>query len=291
LSNYASFSVSADRRSIAVARWDLRIGISVLEGASAEPYDIVPAGPFVGEDLAWAGDTLLYAVLSPADNRPAIRALRRGESAAEELIDNAYSPAATPDGQTIVFSRVENGRRGIWRVDRDGRGAVEVGVSAASRVNVTRDGKQAVFLSLERGAQAVWTAPLDGGTPVQVTNVFAFQPVPSPDGGSVAFVSLDEQKRPVIAICGLPNCPSKRTLPIPRRPAALQWTPSGRGLAYATLSNIWIQPLDNGPPYQLTHFPEDDRQIEDFEWSPDGKRLAFSRSRRTWDIVLFRGAR
>ena len=41
----------------------------------------------------------------------------------------------------------------------------------------------------------------------------------------------------------------------------------------------------------MTHFPEDEYRIEDFEWSPDGKRLAFSRSLNTWDIVLFRAER
>lgn len=41
-------------------------------------------------------------------------------------------------------------------------------------------------------------------------------------------------------------------------------------------------------PLQLMHFPEDEYRIEDFEWSPDGKRLAFSRSLNIWDIVLFR---
>jgi Tol biopolymer transport system component len=50
-----------------------------------------------------------------------------------------------------------------------------------------------------------------------------------------------------------------------------------------------VQALDGGAPSQLTHFPEDGRPIEDFEWSADGKRLAFSRSRTNWDIVLFRG--
>ena len=34
LGNYASFSLSADRQSVAVARWDHRVGISMLEGAS-----------------------------------------------------------------------------------------------------------------------------------------------------------------------------------------------------------------------------------------------------------------
>ena len=54
-------------------------------------------------------------------------------------------------------------------------------------------------------------------------------------------------------------------------------------------SNVWVQPLDASAASQLTRFPEDERRIEDVEWSPDGKRLAFSRSRTTWDIVLFRG--
>ena len=74
-----------------------------------------------------------------------------------------------------------------------------------------------------------------------------------------------------------------------RSPTALQWTPDGRAVAYATPSDIWVQPRDGGAPYQLTKFPEDDLRIEDFEWSRDGRRLAFSRSKTTWDIVLFRG--
>jgi Tol biopolymer transport system component len=289
LSNYASFSVSADRQSIAVARWDYRVGISVLEGASSQPTDMVGATPFVGVDLSWAGDRPLYALLSPADNRPAVWALRRGQSNPEELIGNAFSPAATPNGQTIVFSRVENGRRGIWRADADARGAVEVGTSASSRVSLTPDGKLVIFLSSESGVQSPWMMSLDGGKPTQLANVYAFQPVPSPDGKSVAFVSIGEKGQSVISICAISDCSSRRNLPVTRTPLALQWTPDGRGVAYSILSNIWVQTLDGGAPYQLTHFLEDNHRIEDFEWSPDGKRLAFSRSRTTWDIVLFRG--
>ena len=158
-------------------------------------------------------------------------------------------------------------------------------------MNVTPDGRHALYLSLESGKQAVWTVPLAGGKPARVNNVYSYLPVASPDGQSIAFVSLDEQKRSVIAVCSLSNCSSTRTLPVPRRPAALRWTPDGRGLAYATLSNIWVQPLDGRPPSQLTRFREDDHRSEEFERSDDGKRLAFTRSRTTWDIVLFRGAK
>jgi Tol biopolymer transport system component len=104
-------------------------------------------------------------------------------------------------------------------------------------------------------------------------------------------VSLNDQKQSVLSVCALPNCPTRRDLPVARRPAALQWTPDGQGLAYAIQSNIWVQRLAGGPPSQLTRFPEDDRRIDDFEWSADGKRLAFSRSRTIWDIVLFRAVR
>jgi eukaryotic-like serine/threonine-protein kinase len=289
LSNYASIAVSADRRSMAVSRWDYQVAISLLEGGSGEVSDIVAPNPFVGVDLSWAGDRLLYAVLSPVDNRPAVQALRPGAANAEELVGNAYSPSATADGRTILFNRVDNGRRGIWRADAAGRGAVEVGTTASGRVALTPDGTQAIFLSNDSGVQSAWIMPIDGGKPRQLANVYAYLPVPSPDGRSLAFVSLDDQKRPVLLVCELPECASRRTFKVPRSPAALQWMPDGRGLAYAVLSNIWVQNLDGGAASPLTTFPEDERRIEDFEWSPDGKRLAFSRSKTTWDIVLFRG--
>jgi Tol biopolymer transport system component len=68
--------------------------------------------------------------------------------------------------------------------------------------------------------------------------------------------------------------------------------PDNRALAYVdprTQSDIWVQPLDGGPPRQLTHFPADGQEIWDFDWSADGKRLAVARARMASDIVLFRG--
>jgi Tol biopolymer transport system component len=289
LSNYASFGLSGDRQSLAVARWDYKVAISALEGTSGEPIDLVQPGPAVGIDFSWSGSRLLFALLSPVDNVPAIWSLRQGESSPQELIANAYSPAASADGQTIVFARVEGGRRGIWRADGEGRGAVEIGSSVANRVSLTPDGRNAIYLSNDGGVQAAWRQPLAGGKPTRLTNVYTFQPVVSPDGKSVAFVSIGEQKQQLIAICPLSDCSSRRQLPLASRPDAMQWMPDGRGVAYSIRSNIWVQKLDGTPPAQLTRFPEDEQRIEDFKWSADGKRLAFSRSKTTWDIVLFRG--
>jgi Tol biopolymer transport system component len=67
-----------------------------------------------------------------------------------------------------------------------------------------------------------------------------------------------------------------------------RWTPDGRGIAdiLSPGSNIWIVPLDGAAPHQLTHFTE--RDIQDFAWSHDGKRLTVARTTTTNDIVLFR---
>ena len=290
LNNYASFSISADRRSIAASRWDYQVEISVLDGSSTEPAHVVAPNPFVGVDLAWQGDRLLYARLSPADNRPVLWALGRGASAPQELIGNASSPAATANGQTLVFARVENARQGIWRADQDGRNAAQIGNAASGRVGLTPDGK-VIYITNEGGLQSAWVMPLEGGgKPTQFAKVFAYYPAVSPDGRSVAFVSVTEDKKQaVISVCAWPDCSSLRSFPAIRSPSALQWAPDGKSVAYAMLSNIWVQPLDGRAPQPVTHFADDDRRIEDFEWSPDGKRLAFSRSRTTWDIVLFRG--
>ena len=64
------------------------------------------------------------------------------------------------------------------------------------------------------------------------------------------------------------------------QPAGIRWTADGRALTYVDnldgISNICDQPLDGGPPVQLTKF----------DWSRDGKQLAFSRGARAYDVVL-----
>jgi Tol biopolymer transport system component len=188
----------------------------------------------------------------------------------------------------MIFVREENGRRNMWRADADGRNGAVIGPTASTRVTLTADSKNVIYISSESGTQSMWIRPIAGGPPRQVANVFAYYPAASPDGKSVAFVSVNEKNQAVISVCSLPECSSRQTFATERGPTALQWTADGRGIAYSTPGNIWVQPRDGGAQYQLTRFAEGDRRIEDFEWSRDGRRLAISRSKTTWDIVLFR---
>ena len=67
--------------------------------------------------------------------------------------------------------------------------------------------------------------------------------------------------------------------------------PDSRALLYvdeATLSDLWVQPLDGSAPYKFTQFPADGRRIWDFDWSADGKRIAVARAAVSTNIVQLR---
>jgi hypothetical protein len=51
------------------------------------------------------------------------------------------------------------------------------------------------------------------------------------------------------------------------------------------VDNLWVQAFDGGPSKQFTHYTEEG--IEDFHWSPDGKKLGIVRHRASQDAVLF----
>ena len=66
------------------------------------------------------------------------------------------------------------------------------------------------------------------------------------------------------------------------------WSQDGKAILFSVVSNnvsnIWSQPLDGGPPKQVTNFK--DSLITGFAWSNDGKQLACMRGVLLRDAVL-----
>jgi Tol biopolymer transport system component len=118
----------------------------------------------------------------------------------------------------------------------------------------------------------------------------------SPDGKLVAYNYFDVQaQRRRTAVISLDGGPAVATVDLPQDTtwngkSLFQWTPDGKALTYPDtkdgIDNLWNQPLDGGPPKQVTHFTSD--RIFSFSWSRDGKQLAVSRGTRTSDVVLIR---
>ena len=74
----------------------------------------------------------------------------------------------------------------------------------------------------------------------------------------------------------------------------MAWAPDGRAITYVRVTggaaNLWRQPIDGGPPTQVTHYTGGDL-IAAHAWSPDGKLLAMVRAVTARDVVVIRDVR
>jgi len=203
-------------------------------------------------------------------------------------------PVVSPDGRYIVFLSNRNGQEHLWRIDIDGRHPLELSHGKDGQASFTVDGQAIIFRSLNTSGANLFRVGIEGGEPQSLTDKISFDPNVSPDGKMIA--------------CGFRPEPAAKTklalIPIaggePRfisdQPACfgrLRWTPDGAAIAYAArqagVGNIWIQPLDGSPSRQLTHW--NPAPIFSFDWSRDGKWLAYANGALTSDVVLITDTR
>jgi Tol biopolymer transport system component len=224
---------------------------------------------------------------------------------------NEIEPAASPDGRYIVFVSDRTGIMRLYRINRDGSGLSSLSPEPTSRYQhhdprFTPDSKWVIYRHRDNGS-TLRMVPIDGGPGVQIKGERpatggvieqAFGASASPDGRSLAFLYFifDTKVQPSrvdIAVATLDGRIVKR---FPSHETyrggisddeRVQWSRDGSALYYrraqAGLRNVWKQPLAGGPPVQVTHFEE---PVDYFDWSPDGKRLAVSRSSSLSDVVL-----
>jgi Tol biopolymer transport system component len=296
---YVGVSLTADRNSLVVARSESSFNILISDATATEWSQPMPTKSTKGPGLAgvrWIGADLVFT--SIASQGMALSRWRASIQKEEVLAQGGGRPSVTRDGSTIVFFDYDSAE--LLNMEAPGQKRVPIpGAGLATLAQVTPDGRHYVTIGLVAGAPAVVLASLDGVTSRVITpdRVRAGTSLldrrraeVSPDGKWIAYSSFDEGGQPVIAVCDLASCSSRRTL---SAPAAQwwRWTPDSKALAYVdrkTQSDLWAQPLDGGAPHQLTHFAPDGRQIWDFDWSADG-RLAMARGLASSDIVLFRG--
>jgi Tol biopolymer transport system component len=149
-------------------------------------------------------------------------------------------------------------------------------------------------MSLRSGTWTIWKVGIDGGAPEQLTNRSAEFPLISPDGKRISYFYTEEQanNQPKLAINGFAGVgQTLKPIELPRSvtPIAFAWMPDGKSIAYLDNSsgilNVWSQPLDGGPPKQLTNYKSE--FVTSFAISRDGK-IATYRWSATRDIVLIR---
>lgn len=297
LSGYDGMSLTANSGTIAAVQVDRLVNIWVAPGGDASRAKQITtgAGREDGErGLAWTTDgRIVYR--SIGGGTPNIWIVATDGAGNKQLsVDapNNSDAAVSPDGHYVVWVSDRAGLFNIWRMDIDGSNYKQITTGPGEWFpQISPDGRWLIYRVWSAGvSNSLWKRPIDGGAAVRLTDEIGWLPSISPDGKLIACNYLNEVSRKwQIAIIPFDGGqPSFLGYLDPSSARPIRWTPDGRAVAYAVtrsgISNLWSQPLDGGPPKQLTDFR--DGLIFDFAWSRDGKQLALSRGVVNSDVVL-----
>ncbi len=201
-----------------------------------------------------------------------------------------YHPAGSADGRFIFFSSDRTGTFNIWRMNAEDGGAPVQLTNGGGDFYPTSapDNNWLVYERQSNGVPTLWRIATSGGTPVQLTAQYASVPAVSPDSSYIAcryFIGANVQG---IAIMPLAGGAPVKLLPIPiLNWQRVRWLPKQSALTYIDVRNgnynLWSQAVDGGAPKQLTNFAAD--RIFAYDYSPDGKQLAFERGVSLYDVV------
>lgn len=296
LIDYRDLSVTADARTIVTIQSEKKANIWLAPTNDLDHPKQLTATSYDGlNGLSWTPDgRLVYTSAIAGEQNLWITDLNGGSP--KQLTAHAgfnEQPAVSPDGRYIVFLSNRNGQEHLWRIDIDGKHPVELTHGTGDgRPTFTADGHAVIFRSLN--PSNLLRVDIDGGEPVRLTERGAFDPNVSPDGKVIAcgYRPAPAAKNQ-IAIVGIEGGQPKSIGDWPALYGRLRWMPDGSAIAYAArqagVGNIWIQPLDGSAPKQLTHW--NPNPILSFDWSRDGKWLAYASGSLTSDVVLITDTR
>ncbi|MGB7921861.1 MAG: protein kinase [Pyrinomonadaceae bacterium] len=298
LSSYISVSLTADSSALAAVQYDRLSNIWIVPGSDTTRAVQITSGVGHHYGLSWTPDAhIVYSSMSSGN--PDIWMMKEDGTGQKQLTFDEYvdrDPSVSPDGRYIIFASDRVGSFNIWRMNLDGTNLVRLTSGHDERFpQWSPDGQWVVYQGFVSGVPMLWKIPVDGGNSIQLSDKYSNWPVVSPDGRLIACSYRDGEGSPwKVAVIPFEGGAPAKLFDIPMLSIPMlfwqriRWSADGRALTYIDnrggVSNIWSQSLDGGEPTQLTNFKSD--RILNFEWSPDGKRLACVRGMMTSDVVL-----
>ena len=213
-----------------------------------------------------------------------------------KLVENAFNPAYSPDGQHIAVDASWAGPRRIWVLDRQGHNPQQVTTDTSEEVAHVApawspDGRTIVFQNLVRTKFDIRTVNLDSKQMNWITNdsLINIRPSWSPSGRFIYFSSYRSGGiniwRARVNKDGTPGGSLQQVTAGAGQDVEVAVSPDSKRLAYATLrqnADIWRLPVSpqtgfsTGTPEAVISTTREDSRGS---WSPDNKMVAFNSDR------------
>jgi len=295
--NYTNPSVSSNGKTIASVMHQSVRDVYVSNSQKSDYSDVrrISSGEPV-QNVSWTSDGKLLL-----DQLPVIRFVN---------VDGAVKGGITPENSSATFNSqgcsdghvvftqavMKAMALNIWRSEADGTGLRKLTNGKNDQFpKCSPDGKTVFFVDL--AANAYMKVPIDGGEAQRLAPVFSETNGSydiARDGKTAALGTYDfKAQRPNISLVSVESGTVLRTLEFdPRHVGLVRFSPDGKGIVYPIrekgVDNLWLQPLDGGPGRQITNFSA--LRIYSYQWSQDGKSLAFVRGESPSDLVLIQDA-
>ena len=213
-----------------------------------------------------------------------------------KLVENAFNPVYSPDGQHIAVDASWAGPRRIWVLDRQGHNPQQVTTDTSEEVaNVapawSHDGRKIVVQNLVRTKFDIRMVNLDSKQMNWITNdsLTNIRPSWSPSGRFIYFSSYRSGGiniwRAQVNKDGILSGSLQQVTAGAGQDVEVAVSPDSKRLAYATLrqnADIWRLPvspqtgLSTGTPEAVISTTREDSRAS---WSPDSKMVVFNSDR------------
>jgi Tol biopolymer transport system component len=297
-------SISADSREIITVQENAFSSIWRIRSLRDATPELVVSGESGTSAPVWTtGGRIVFE--EELNGRRSIFSVNADGSNRKELtfVGNDYDASVSGNGRKLAFVSDRSGTPAIWTMDlENGNSQVLTKATGEPVPQLSPDGTWIAFTAIGAGHwTSLWKMPATGGQPTELNDRFWMRPVISPDGNWIAGFyddrQLNTQTKPTsISVISSNGGMPRRVFAIPFSvavPGGIRWSRDGQELCYIISgkegANIWAQPLNGGAPHQITHFKGVD--LFSFDWSPDGKQLAFSRGFQARDVMLVEDAR
>jgi Tol biopolymer transport system component len=203
------------------------------------------------------------------------------------------APTVSPDGRRIAFTAQKRGQNKLYLMNADGTGVTELqGLQSVRGTPAWAPNGEWLTMAAGLGpAAGLFKVPLDGGprTPV-LQGEQAANPVWSPDERFVVYSGVEvgttfplkaatSDGKPYTIPEVILSRGANRFAFLPGRPVLVVL----KGDVWH--KNFWLIDLATGQQRQLTDFSRE-FLIGDFDISPDGRELVFSRTKENSNIVV-----